>query len=121
MAKKILIVDDEPDILRATKVRLMSFGYEVITANDGKECMALLQTDTPDMILLDLRLPFMNGDEICLKIKSDEKLKDIPVIIFTASSDVTTSNKVKESGADGYLIKPFDPGDLLQIIKKFTD
>ncbi len=121
MAKKILIVDDEPDILRATTVRLMSFGYEVITAIDGKECIALVQSDMPDMILLDLRLPFMNGDEICVKLKADEKLKHIPVIIFTASSDITTSNKVKESGADGYLIKPFDPGELLRIIKKFTD
>ena len=119
MAKKILIVDDEPDILRATKVRLMSFGYEVITASDGKEGIDLLRKDMPDLILLDLRLPHMDGDKICVILKADDKLKAIPVIIFTASSDPTTSKKVKDSGAEGYLIKPFDTNDLLQTIKKF--
>ena len=119
MAKKILIVDDEPDILRATKVRLMSFGYEVITASDGKEGIDLLRKDMPDLILLDLRLPRISGDEICARLKSDEKLKHIPIVIFTASSDATTSAKVKASGADGYLIKPFDPEELLQTIRKF--
>ena len=119
MAKKILIVDDEPDILRATKVRLISFGYEVITASDGKEGIGLVRKDMPDMILLDLRLPRISGDEICAKLKSDEKLKHIPIVIFTASSDATTSAKVKASGADGYLIKPFDPEELLQTIKRF--
>jgi DNA-binding response OmpR family regulator len=119
MAKKILIVDDEPDILRAAKVRLISFGYDVITTCDGKEIVELVGKNMPDLILLDLRLPQMSGDEICAKLKSDEKLKHIPVIIFTASSDTSTNIKVKESGADGYLIKPFAPEDLLQIIKKF--
>ena len=119
MAKKILIVDDEPDILRAAKVRLMSFGYEVITADDGNDIINLVQRDTPDLILLDLRLPRMDGDKICLILKTDDKFKHIPVIIFTASSDPTTSKKVKDSGANGYLIKPFDTQELLQTIKKF--
>jgi len=119
MAKKILIVDDEPDILRATKVRLISFGYEVITAGDGQDAMELLQKETPDLILLDLRLPRMNGDEICAKLKGDKKFKCIPIVIFTASSDVNTSTKVKESGANGYLIKPFAPEELLQVIRNF--
>lgn len=119
MAKKILIIDDEPDILRAAKVRLMSFGYEVITAGDGNDIVNLLRKDTPDMILLDLRLPRMDGDKICLMLKADDKFKDIPVIIFTASNDPATSKKVKDSGADGYLIKPFDAEELLKTIKKF--
>ena len=119
MAKKILIVDDEPDILRAAKVRLISFGYEAMTAGDGKEAIDLIIKDMPDLILLDLRLPRMNGDEICAKLKSDERFRHIPIIIFTASSDANTSKKVKESGADGYLIKPFAPEELLQTIKKF--
>ena len=119
MAKKILIVDDEPDILRAAKVRLMSFGYEVITAGDGSDIVNLVQKNMPDLILLDLRLPHMDGDKICVILKADDKLKAIPVIIFTASSDPTTSKKVKDGGAEGYLIKPFDTEDLLQTIKKF--
>ena len=119
MAKKILIVDDEVDILRATKIRLISFGYEVMTAGDGRSAIVLIQTNIPDLILLDLRLPQMSGDEICAWLKSDEKFKHIPVIIFTASSDANTSKNVQESGADGYLIKPFAPEELLQAIKKF--
>ena len=119
MAKKILIVDDEPDILRATKVRLMSFGYEIITASDGNDTVNLIQKDTPDLILLDLRLPRMDGDKICAMLKADDKFKHIPIIIFTASNDLNTSKKVKESGADGYLIKPFAQEELRQIIKKF--
>ena len=119
MTKRILIIDDEPDILRAAKVRLMSFGYEVITASDGRDIVNLVQKNMPDLILLDLRLPHMDGDKICVILIADDKLKAIPVIIFTASSDPTTSKKVKDSGAEGYLIKPFDTEDLLQTIKKF--
>ena len=119
MAKKILIVDDEPDILRATKVRLMSFGYEVITAGDGNDIANLVLKSAPDLILLDLRLPRMDGDKICVMLKADNKFKHIPVIIFTASSDLTTTKKVKDSGAEGYLIKPFDTEELLKTIKKF--
>ena len=119
MAKKILIIDDEPDILRAAKVRLMSFGYEVITAGDGSDIVNLVQKNMPDLILLDLRLPRMDGDKICAMLKADDRFKNIPIIIFTASSDLNTSKKVKDSGANGYLIKPFDTEELLQIIKKF--
>ena len=119
MAKKILIVDDEPDILRAAKVRLMSFGYEVITATDGKDILELARKNTPDLILLDLRLPGMSGDDICVKLKADDMLKNIPVVMFTASSDFNINNMIKKIGADGYLIKPFGSEDLSQITKKF--
>ena len=121
MAKKILIVDDEPDILRAAQVRLISFGYEVITKTDGKDIMGFVKTSMPDLILLDLRLPVMGGDEICLRLKKDDALKKIPVIMFTASTDIRMSNKIKEIGANGYLIKPFTPEELMQAVKKFAD
>jgi CheY-like chemotaxis protein len=119
MAKKILIVDDEPDILRAAKVRLISFGYDVVTATSGKDITNLAQANMPDLILLDLRLPGMGGDEICMRLKSDDKLKHIPVIMFTASSDMKIGNMIKEIGAQGYLIKPFTSEELMQITKKF--
>ncbi|MDD5136477.1 MAG: response regulator [Candidatus Omnitrophica bacterium] len=117
--KKILIVDDEPDILRAAKVRLMSFGYDVLTATDGNNIPELIAKESPDLILLDLRLPGMSGDEICVRLKTDEKFKKIPVILFTASSDFNINNMIKKIGADGYLIKPFSSEDLLQVTKKF--
>lgn len=120
MAKKILIVDDEPDILRAVKVRLVSFGYDVITAANGQDALAVVNKEAPDLILLDLRLPCINGNEVCIRLKGDAKFKHIPIVIFTASSDVGAGNLIKTSGADGYLIKPFNPAELLKTIRKFT-
>ncbi|MFA5144168.1 MAG: response regulator [Candidatus Omnitrophota bacterium] len=117
--KKILIVDDEPDILRATKVRLASLGYEVVTATDGKDIFSVIRKELPDLILLDLRLPGISGDEICINLKADEKLKDIPIVMFTASSDFNINNMIKKIGAEGYLIKPFSSEDLMQVTKKF--
>jgi len=118
MGKKILIVDDEPDLLRVATFRLKKFGYEVLTARDGQEALDLLQKDTPDLIFLDLKLPVMSGYEVCRQIKSDNNLKNTPVVLFTASSD-RIAEKAKEIGADDYMTKPFGPEDLLEKIKKF--
>ena len=119
MAKKILAVDDEPDILKVVIFRLKKIGYEVITAIDGKEALDLAERERPDLILLDLRLPIINGYEVCQKIKADEKLKKIPVILLTASTSSEFAEKMKEYQADDYLVKPFEPEELLTKIKKF--
>jgi len=118
MAKKILVVDDEPDILKLAVMRLESSGYEVLMAQTGEETLELLEKTTPDLILLDLLLPKMQGDVLCKKIKSDPKLKHIPVILFTASS-IRVPARVGEIGADDYIVKPFEPDELLFKIKKF--
>jgi len=110
--KTILIVDDEPDILRLTSLRLKKLGFNVITAVDGREAVRVAKSKKPDLILLDLALPLLNGDEVCKKIKKDEKVKHIPIILFTAHSDIMTAEKAKEFGADDYIIKPFDPEEL---------
>ena len=117
MAKKVLIVDDEPDILRAAKVRLISFGYEVITAGDGNNIVNIVQKDMPDLILLDLRLPRMDGDKICAMLKTDDRFKHIPIILFTASV-VHAPMKADKLGVDDLIIKPFEPDVLLYKIKK---
>jgi CheY-like chemotaxis protein len=120
MAKKILVVDDEPDILDVATVRLKHLGYEIIPAVDAEEALALLKNNAPDLILLDLVLPGMQGDELCEKLKSDEKFKNIPIILFTASAmRHSLPKKVKEICADDYIMKPFEPGDLLSKVKKF--
>lgn len=118
MGKKILIIDDEPDLLKVATFRLRKSGYEVLTAVDGKGALDLLKREQPDLIFLDLRLPVMSGYEVCRSIKSDDRLKHIPVILFTASSD-RISEKAKEMCADDYIIKPFEPEDLIEKIKKF--
>jgi len=122
MTKKILIVDDEPDILDLSTVRLKKIGYEIIEAIDAEKALAILQNNTPDLILLDLLLPKMQGDELCKKLKSDDKFKHIPIILFTASAiRPSLPEKIKEIGADDCILKPFDPQELLNKVKKFIN
>ncbi len=85
MSKKILIVDDEPDLVRVTSFRLKKMGYNVIVGTDGNQALSLIESERPDLVLLDLRLPEIDGLEACRRVKADPKLKDIPIILFTAS------------------------------------
>ena len=117
--KKILIVDDEPDILKVVTFRVKKLEYEVVTATNGQEALDLIQKEEPDLILLDIELPVMNGYEVCQRVKTNEKLKHIPIIFLTASSASKIAEKVKEFNADDYLIKPFDSKELLKKIKNF--
>jgi DNA-binding response OmpR family regulator len=120
MARRILVVDDEPDIMDVATVRLKHLGYEIIPAIDAEEALAILQNDTPDLILLDLLLPKMQGDELCKKLKIDDKYKNIPVILFTASAVRTgLPDRVKEMGADACIMKPFEPEELLEKVRRF--
>ncbi|MCX5686178.1 MAG: response regulator [Candidatus Omnitrophica bacterium] len=118
MTNKILLIEDELDLVEVTKMRLKKSGYEVAGALSGEEAFRFLQKDIPDLILLDLLLPGMQGEEICKKLKCDDRLKTIPVILFTASaSDIP--KVVREVGADDYIMKPFEPEELLSKVKKF--
>lgn len=120
MVKKILVVDDEPDIMDIATVRLRHLGYEIIPAVDAEEALVLLKNNTPDLILLDLLLPEMQGDELCKKLKSDKKFKKIPIILFTASAiRPNIPEKIKDIGADDCIMKPFEPQELLDKVKKF--
>lgn len=120
MAKRILIVDDEPDIMAVTAVRLKHLGYEIIPALDAEQAEVFLQENTCDLILLDLLLPKMQGSELCKKLKRDDKFKNIPIILFTASVVQSSSfEKIKEMGADECIMKPFDPQELVSKVKKF--
>ncbi len=120
MAKKILVVDDEPDILKVVTFRLRKAGYEIITAEDGQKALNLIKTQRPDLVLLDLRLPVIDGSEVCKQVKADDEVKNIPIILLTATSHINKiADKAKELKADDYLIKPFDPEELLKRVKKF--
>lgn len=120
MAKKILIVDDEPDLLDVVTLRLRHAGYEITDAIDAESAILSLQKDLPDLVLLDLLLPKMQGDELCRKLKADDKFKHIPIILFTASV-VRPANKkeLKAMGADDCIMKPFQPEDLITKIEKY--
>lgn len=118
MAKKILLADDEPDIVMILKRYLEVDGYEVVTANDGQEAMDKIANDTFDLLILDVMMPKMNGWEACKKLKSDSKTSGIPVIILTAKSQDTDALMSYECGADEYATKPFDYNVISATIKK---
>jgi len=119
MLKTILIVDDEPDVLKLAEIRLRKWGYEIITASDGQNGLELIRNQKPDLVLLDLRLPNMDGVEVCRQVKNDKELKHITVILFTATEDMAVATMAKEHGADDYIVKPYEPEELLEKVKRF--
>ena len=122
MGKRILVVDDEPDIMDIGTIRLKHLGYEIIPALDAEEAIAFLRKDTCDLILLDLLLPEMQGDELCKKLKSDDKYKNIPIILFTASTvRPSLPDEIKAMGADDCVLKPFEPEELVAKVKKLIN
>ncbi len=123
--KKILLVDDDPDFVEAVKVIVEKGGYDVRVAYDGQEGLEAVAEEKPDLIVLDVMMPVMNGHEACAKLKSDKETADIPIILLTAVADrVTTSTythrDMLESEADDYIPKPVEPKDLLELIRNWA-
>ena len=120
MAKKrILVVDDEVQLVEMVKIRLEANDYEIITAYDGQEALEKARNEKPDLIILDLRLPKLDGYTVCRMLKFDEKYKSIPILMFTARVQESDKKMGQEVGADAYITKPFDPQILLSKIKEF--
>ncbi len=118
MAKKrILLVDDEAELVELVKMRLEANGYQVLVAYDGKEALDVAKKEMPDLIILDLMLPKIDGYKVCRMLKFDEKYKQIPIIMFTARALETDKKVGMEVGADDYMVKPFEPELLLMKIK----
>ncbi len=115
--KKILVVDDEIGLTKVVEIRLKAAGYDVILAYDGQEGLEKAKTENPDLMILDLMLPKMDGLKVCGLLKSDARYKKIPIIIYTARVQSSDQQLGKEVGADAYLTKPFDPQVLLGKVK----
>src|SRR4030043_438935 len=115
MQKKILVVDDEPDLLKVILLRLKKTGYEVYSGVDGREVLDMARQITPDLIILDVYLPVINGDDVARILKKDDELKHIPVILISASTRAL-DEKAWGCGADAYLTKPFEPEKLLGLV-----
>jgi len=116
--KRILIVDDTEDIVKLVKMYLEHHRYEVITAYDGQEGLDKAKADGPDLIILDLMLPNINGYKVCGLLKRDTKYAKIPVVIFSAKTQEKDMKLGGDVGADAYLTKPFEPDVLLSKIKE---
>ncbi|MBS1757675.1 MAG: response regulator transcription factor, partial [Bacteroidetes bacterium] len=112
-AKKILIADDEPDILEILQFNLQAEGYEVLTAKNGEEALEKAKKSNPDLIILDIMMPFKNGIEVCNMLRMMPAFKSTLIIFLTAMSDEDTEVKGLETGADDYITKPVTPKVLL--------
>ena len=117
--KKILVVDDELDMLMVIKLRLESSGYEVITATDGLEGLNVARKARPDLIVLDVMLPKMNGYKVSRFLKFDEEYKHIPIVMLTALAGEEDRSTGIETGANAYIAKPFETQELLDTIRRF--
>lgn len=118
MPKKILVTEDSPTILAIVKETLESQGFSVITAVDGQEGLKIAREEKPDLIILDLMLPKLDGYKVCRMLKFDEKYKKIPIVMFTAKAEEADRKIGIEVGADAYVSKPFDPEVLLAKINE---
>jgi len=115
--KKILVVDDEPGFVKIAGLRLKYSGYEVVTAVDGEEALDRARDSSPDLILLDIKLPKRNGFEVCRILKADPVLSKIPVVFCSADATTAIAQEAPRFGAAGYLIKPFEHEEMLEIFK----
>ena len=118
MAKKIVLAEDEPQIARLIEFKLEKEGYEVTWKENGEEALKAIKTDKPDLILLDVMMPVMDGYEVLRRLKEDENLKSIPVVMLTARAQERDVVKGIDLGAEDYITKPFHPAELLARVKR---
>ena len=117
MAIKILIVDDDPDIRDVLKLTLSEESYQVFEAEDGETALKMINTKTPDLVLLDYKIPKIDGREVCRQVKKDLLLRHIPIIMVTGKGDISDKVGGIDAGADDYIVKPFEPKELLARIR----
>ena len=118
MKKRIMLVDDNPSYAEILSLNLESAGYEAIVAGDGLEALNSARNEHPDLILLDLMLPHLDGHRVCKLLKMDKKLKTIPVVIITSRDMDEDRVKAFKSGADGFISKPAEVNHILETIAR---
>jgi DNA-binding response OmpR family regulator len=118
MSKKVLIVDDEPSIIVAIQFLMEQSGYETIVAFSGEEAMETIARQHPDLILLDIMLPVVDGFEVCQRVRENSEWKDIRIVLVTALGSEANAAKGLALGADAYITKPFANADLIAKVKE---
>lgn len=115
--KKVLVVDDEPHIVNLVRLTLSQEKYEIYSAYTGKEAIALAKQLVPNLIILDLMMPTIDGYKVCEELRKDKITTNIPIMILSAKSQLADKFKSINVGADDYMIKPFDPEELIKRVK----
>ena len=119
MSKRILVVEDQEDNLQILRDLLTSAGFEVIEAKDGEEGVRAAVAERPDLILMDIQLPGIDGYEATRRIKADPALSSIPIIAVTSYALSGDEDKCREAGCDSYISKPYSPRQLLAKVREF--
>ena len=117
-AKKILLIEDEKNIILGVKTCLEVANYRVVVVENGEKALEVTFREKPDLILLDLMLPGIDGFEVCQKLKSMDDTKEIPVVVLTAKTEEKDKEKAK-GGGNAYMTKPFRPEELWKVINKY--
>lgn len=115
---KVLIVDDEADVVRLLQFRFEKEGFETITATDGQTALSAVESEMPDLVLLDIMMPLMDGMEVLRQIRSRRRTSKIPVIMLTAKTTSITVDEARQLWVSDYIMKPFDPEVLVRKAKK---
>ncbi len=118
MGKRILIVDDEPNIVVSLEWLMRREGFETLVAGDGEAALAAVEQGAPDLVILDVMLPAMNGFEVCQRIRSDARFRGVKILILSAKGRDTEVAKGLGLGADAYVTKPFSTKDLVAQIRQ---
>jgi DNA-binding response OmpR family regulator len=113
----VLVADDDADIVRFVEVNLRLEGFQVVTARDGQEALAKALDLQPDVILLDVLMPRIDGYTVCARLRADQRGVAIPVILLTANFISADEQVALEAGADDFVVKPFDPRELMRRVK----
>ncbi len=121
MAKKVLIVDDEPNIVISLEFLMKQDGYELRVARDGNQALEELEKFRPDLVLLDVMLPYKSGFEICQKIKERPEWRDMKIILLTAKGREADVTKGMALGADAYITKPFSTKELVAKVRDILE
>ena len=121
MSHKVLIADDEPNIVISLEFLMKREGYEVAVAADGEAALRALAAETPDLVVLDVMLPRMNGFEVCRRIRADPRLGGVKVVMLSARGRDSEVAKGLALGADAYVTKPFSTKDLVAQIRKLLE
>lgn len=119
MEKKVLLVEDEKNIILGVRTCLDAVGYHVEVVENGEAALEFVRQEKPDLILLDLLLPKVDGFEVLGALKSNDATSDIPIIVLTAKAGEEDRQRALDLGADAYMTKPFRPQELWDILKKY--
>jgi len=120
-SKKILIVDDEADLVETVRFPLEMEGYRVLVSYNGEDAINQARKENPDLILLDLMLPNLDGYKVCRLLKFDNRYKHIPILMLTAKTQEKDKALGMETGANEYITKPFEMDDLLKRVKRYLN